>query len=331
MSPGLHSLSPFFNFTGAPKSPSGRSATSVRTGSDRSSARSPKEFMTSEMSVSHAPPSPLAQQTDGMEYFSDAVVKLGTSPATGLLIQSPDGQPTGIFFHPKARTPSNPDVLDSPQMEPSKAQEGYEVAPSPRHRSFRITSGESKDMEEAIASSSSAPALRTSYSSFSITSENSDTAGTASPSGKGKGRQASFSEERALSSVDEDLAASGVVEAEVGQSPGLARSYTMRRQGSHTSNATSPPTSPQVRSPNGLSPGTRRGRRPTMGEGSPSMSASKKNKPSATAAENIVPPISVLVVDGMCACLYVFGSMLTGTQITPSTRRSCRRSCGRNE
>ncbi|VDC04082.1 unnamed protein product [Peniophora sp. CBMAI 1063] len=41
--------------------------------------------------------------SEGMDYFSEAAVKLGTSPSSGLVIQSPDGQPAGIFFHPRLR------------------------------------------------------------------------------------------------------------------------------------------------------------------------------------------------------------------------------------
>jgi len=46
------------------------------------------------------PPSPLSI-SDSIEYFSEAAMKLGTSPSSGLVIQSPDGQPAGIFFMPK--------------------------------------------------------------------------------------------------------------------------------------------------------------------------------------------------------------------------------------
>uniref|UniRef100_A0A0W0FIB4 Response regulatory domain-containing protein n=1 Tax=Moniliophthora roreri TaxID=221103 RepID=A0A0W0FIB4_MONRR len=56
------------------------------------------------------PSSPLAIP-DPSEYFTEPAINLGHSPSTGLVIQSPDGQPAGIFFHPKvkasaSRTPS---------------------------------------------------------------------------------------------------------------------------------------------------------------------------------------------------------------------------------
>ena len=47
------------------------------------------------------PPSPLSV-SDSIEYFSDSTMKLGASPSSGLVLQSPDGQPAGIFFLPKS-------------------------------------------------------------------------------------------------------------------------------------------------------------------------------------------------------------------------------------
>lgn len=291
MSPGLHSISPYFNFTTQPKSP-GRSTTSIRTASDRS-ARSPKDFA-SELSVSHAPPSPLGQ-SDGMEYFSDAVVKLGASPTTGLLIQSPDGQPTGIFFHPKARTPSGSSIPPSPKMEPTRAQEGREQQPV-RHRSHRFASGGSDkaSREDGIASSSSAPTLRTSYSAASESSEP-----TSPSSAKGKGKApVSFSEDVPPASIEQALG--GATSPDPAQSPGQ-RGYMIRRQSSHASAPTSPTSSPQVRSPGAQTSTLRRGRRPTTTEGT-SSPINKKGKgvPTSATEGNIVPPISVLIVDGKC-------------------------------
>ncbi|KAF9480790.1 hypothetical protein BDN70DRAFT_977219 [Pholiota conissans] len=51
------------------------------------------------------PPSPLALP-DNVEYFSAAAQKLGQSPSSGLVIQSPDGQTAGIYFHPKSKSTS---------------------------------------------------------------------------------------------------------------------------------------------------------------------------------------------------------------------------------
>jgi osomolarity two-component system response regulator SSK1 len=48
------------------------------------------------------PPSPLSI-SDSIEYFSETATRLGTSPSSGLVIQSPDGQPAGIFFLPGSK------------------------------------------------------------------------------------------------------------------------------------------------------------------------------------------------------------------------------------
>lgn len=77
---------------------------SPRTASDRSQrSGGPKETGDHGYMPAHRPglpPSPLGQP-DSMEYFSEAALKLGTSPSSGLVIQSPNGQPAGIFFHPR--------------------------------------------------------------------------------------------------------------------------------------------------------------------------------------------------------------------------------------
>ncbi|KAG1902873.1 uncharacterized protein F5891DRAFT_1021493 [Suillus fuscotomentosus] len=122
LSPGSHS-SPFFNLTQtSPKSPSSRPSNSSRTNSERS-MRSTRDS-TSEHH-SHAPPSPLGL-ADNMEYFPEtqSPVRLGQTPSSGLVISSPDGQPTGIIFQPRAKstkpiTPSPNSVAvdrDKPQF-----------------------------------------------------------------------------------------------------------------------------------------------------------------------------------------------------------------------
>ena len=46
------------------------------------------------------PPSPVSP--DALEYFSKSAVELGSSASQGIIIQSPDGRPTGLFFQPRA-------------------------------------------------------------------------------------------------------------------------------------------------------------------------------------------------------------------------------------
>jgi osomolarity two-component system response regulator SSK1 len=129
-SPGLHHNGSFFHSyhsaqTGSPKTStkSARPAGS-RSNSDRST-KSSKDILDY---VSHCPPSPLGM-SDNVEYFSEAASKLGASPSSGLVIQSPDGQPAGIFFHPRSKTVRNPPTHS---MERDK---GQLFVPSEKRRS----------------------------------------------------------------------------------------------------------------------------------------------------------------------------------------------------
>ncbi|KAF4602127.1 ssk1 response regulator receiver [Pleurotus pulmonarius] len=101
MTPGMHLSNSFFPYVplnqtqpSIPNRPTGS-----RSNSDKST-KSNREFF----DHSHvAPSSPLARP-DNIEYFSQAADQFGTSPASGVVIQSPDGQPHGIFFHPKGKS-----------------------------------------------------------------------------------------------------------------------------------------------------------------------------------------------------------------------------------
>ncbi|KZT20652.1 hypothetical protein NEOLEDRAFT_1140490 [Neolentinus lepideus HHB14362 ss-1] len=122
VSPGLNIAHPFFhNYDRSPRSPLSRP---TRPGSDRSN-RSPKEEPLGQ-TLNLPPPSPLGM-SDGMEYFSEAAVeagmKLGHSPSSGLVIQSPDGSPAGIFFHPGAAKPAK-GTAQTLRMEREPAQLG---------------------------------------------------------------------------------------------------------------------------------------------------------------------------------------------------------------
>lgn len=73
------------------------SVSSRRTDSDKSTksqAQGDREYIP-------VPPSPLSM-SDSIEYFPESTMKLGSSPSSGLVLQSPDGQPAGIFFLPKS-------------------------------------------------------------------------------------------------------------------------------------------------------------------------------------------------------------------------------------
>ena len=102
----------------------------VKTNLDRSTRSS----TASDHSSPH-PPSPLGA-SDSVEYFSQAARRLGGTPSSGLVIQSPDGQPTGIFFHPRVRSSSRAPSThsmerDKGQQKPSAAR----VAANPTDKS----------------------------------------------------------------------------------------------------------------------------------------------------------------------------------------------------
>lgn len=77
-----------------------------RTRPDKLGGRSPREGVP--VASQHPyPGSPLAQEMETAEYFPETDVQaLGQTPSSGMLIQSPDGQPAGIFFKPPASQPS---------------------------------------------------------------------------------------------------------------------------------------------------------------------------------------------------------------------------------
>jgi osomolarity two-component system, response regulator SSK1 len=106
----LNPQSPFFGRGGRARD---TASPPERRGSDRP-VRSPRDHP----SGPHPhPPSPLAVEIEAEGYFPETVRKLGTSPASGLLIQSPDGQPAGIFFQPKTKVVRNQNIIGGKQME----------------------------------------------------------------------------------------------------------------------------------------------------------------------------------------------------------------------
>ncbi|KAF8271736.1 hypothetical protein EI94DRAFT_1567749 [Lactarius quietus] len=105
ISPGLNPAVSYFPQNASPKSPMTRPSSSPR-GLSHQSLRSPRSAF--ELSDTFGlPPSPLGL-SEGMDYFSEAAEKLGSSPSSGLVIQSPNGQPAGIFFHPPRSRNSRP-------------------------------------------------------------------------------------------------------------------------------------------------------------------------------------------------------------------------------
>lgn len=73
-----------------------------RSRSDKLSGRSPRETIPGYNQHVYLG-SPLAMEMETADYFPETDVHvLGQTPSSGMLIQSPDGQPAGIFFQPPA-------------------------------------------------------------------------------------------------------------------------------------------------------------------------------------------------------------------------------------
>ncbi|KAF9224366.1 hypothetical protein BS17DRAFT_779685 [Gyrodon lividus] len=274
ISPGLHSP-PFFNFgqPAPPKSPPSRPTNYPRTSSDRST-KSPRDGS----GESHAlhPPSPLAM-SETAEYFPDSV-KLGTSPASGLVISSPDGQPAGIVFQPRAKGAKTP-VPTFGSNEPQKPQ--FLIPTPDRLRgpaSRRPSSSEDKNPSQQplsfAALHSTTVATGTVPRQDPLPSPDVPTA-TSSIAAKGKVRKPSVLADDAPTPVASPSRKGSPVDARKMASP------------PGTPNATHPPTntfskkqSRRAQDQKPLTPPAMPGR---AGKGA--------------ADTNIIPPISVLIVD----------------------------------
>jgi osomolarity two-component system, response regulator SSK1 len=257
--PGLHSGT--LSNTSFQKSPTHRPFGS-RTNSDRS-VRSSKD-VTGEY-ANLLPPSPLAI-SDGRDYFPDIAAKLGNTPSSGLVVQSPDGQPAGIFFHPRAKGLRNP---PSASLMPHTRR-----APSPSCRS----NGEPKSALGnvtiptvlAASTSSEPPSLAM---EIQESQEDQSTLGTQS---------------RELSSEDPGSSSS----LHVPSSPLPGKSSPLENV---TRNGT-PSLGERAISPNAperrVTP-----KRPSMDKAA-SLPPGIIKKGKGPADANVVPPISVLIVDG---------------------------------
>ena len=236
---------------------------SSRTNSDRStrSGDSVNKSLTNIL-----PTSPLALP-DNVEYFSATTQRLGSSPSSGLVIQSPDGQPAGIYFHPRSKTSR---TASSQSMERDRGQLSI---PTPRRTSTsRIASGGKKDDHLT-----SLHPVHQSPVSPMVDDEN-ETRHVSSP------RIASG---RLLNTI-------GALSPEIQPRSSSNIIAPVPRKSSSVSRKDSPSTSPAE--------GTRHtlAKRPsTENKDSLSSLASSKQKGKVLASDtNVVPPISVLIVDG---------------------------------
>lgn len=260
----------FINHTPHTRTPSPKSPTSAsrasRTNSDRST-KSPKEIQSDPITL--PPPSPLSI-SDSMEYFSEAAAKLGASPSSGLVIQSPSGQPAGIYFHPKGKSKS------SVAME---RERGQFLVPSEQIKAatVRRTSNGKEPMSPhsplmTFSSLHTAANTPTSAPPADIASQENQPGSIIASKAKGK---------KPSSPRTEDIP--------VPASP--------RRASSANNTVTTPPTSPLNETVNtSVPPSRRNSRRPTAETKQAGPQAGAKGPADVNI---VVPPISVLIVDGM--------------------------------
>ena len=242
----------------SPSTKNGNRPHSSRTNSDRSS----RSGDSVNKSFANVLPSPLALP-DNVEYFSASTQRLGFSPSSGLVIQSPDGQPAGIYFHPRSKTSR---TASSQSMERDRGQLSV---PSPRRASTsRMASGGRKD--DYVKGSSFGPPPK-------VDNENEMGPPSSSPIVPGK-------QLNTTSALSQEIQP---------QSPSIL-SPVPRKPSNVSRKNSSPSTSPVE--------GSRRGlvRRPSAeSKGSITPPASSKQKGKVLSSDtNVVPPISVLIVDG---------------------------------
>ena len=268
LSPGLYPAASYFHQNLSPKSPMSRPSSSPRAYSNQS-MRSPKAAVEPTSDAFALPPSPLGL-TEGMDYFAEAAEKLGSSPSSGLVIQSPSGQPAGIFFHP------------------------------PRARGFRPTS-HSVSAENTVYSRGSRrhsdsaertrPAGGVTFLNLPSSAQQRGTSiSHVAPAPTGSGTATHM----AAIPGGEVPATAGYT----GTSPG-ARQMAKRTGAIEVLRKTaSPPSSPRT-SPTGAKQTSGRwgsGGRRSQAEKGTSPSPMRKSKPTEP---SIVPPISVLIVEGV--------------------------------
>ena len=248
---------------GSPQSLSPSTKNSNRPhGSRTNSDRSTRSGDGVNKSFANVLPSPLALP-DNVEYFSTSTQRLGFSPSSGLVIQSPDGQPAGIYFHPRSKTSR---TASSQSMERDRGQLSV---PTPRRASTsRMASGGKKDDYLKASSFGVSPM---------VDNENEMSPPSSSPIVPGK----QSSTMNALSQEIQPQSSS--ILAPVPRKP----SNVSRKN-------SSPSTSPAEGSRRAL------GRRPSAeSKGSITPPAPSKQKGKVLASDtNVVPPISVLIVDG---------------------------------
>ena len=308
---GINPFSPYFHGS-SPLNRAGRPSISPRTASDRS-VRTGKEFGDF---VPRLPPSPL-RESDTMEYFTEAAQKMGTSPSSGLVIQSPDGQPAGIFFHPKKGAGNKLERTDSSSSDkiinpPHLVRDLGNLRPPAEAKKVTLPKRFSMGLEEGKVGSpkASAPRQRSAHSG----GEPSTATEISTPTSTSKKTRMSMSPhgDRQGPMITQTAPTPGSPSTPAGVTPPEASSPIATlppRAGGHieVTKSASPPSSPgSNRATSPASPSTRRrsvGRKVT-GDVSNASTPPATKKSNKSVDGNIVPPVKVLIVEGTVPFLF---------------------------
>lgn len=264
--------------TQSPTTKQGPRPRSSRTNSDRST----RSISDAANNTAGIPPSPLALP-DNVEYFSAAAAqKLGSSPSSGLVIQSPDGQTTGIYFHPRSK--NNSRIFSSSPVEKGNGQPSGSDKPNATRTpngKTRLENGpmgsfsslhniQPRRQEDTSPTIYMQPAMKRSGSSSSSQAASSPRIKTAVPT-----------EDVRQSEQSPVPPPSSIVP--------VARMKSDERPGSVVGLPSPEPTSPPPRRA-----------APKRGSDARNAAAANKKRGKTALSDNtVVPPISVLIVDGM--------------------------------
>jgi osomolarity two-component system response regulator SSK1 len=282
MSPGLYPTASYFPQNASPKSPMTRPSSSPR-GFSYQSLRSPRA--TVELSdTSGLPPSPLGL-SEGMDYFSEAAVKLGSSPSSGLVIQSPNGQPAGIFFHPpRSRSSRSSSQQSESGQVSSRGNRRHSDAPDWTRQAGGAT---------FLNLPGPMQQRRLSPTQVRLDSVRSG-ASTPLPSGSG--------DDAPVISPTSHTGTSASVRQRASTVEALRKT-------------TSPPP-PRTSPTSAIVPPKRRGLGPRRSQFENTSSSSSPMRKVKASEPSIVPPISVLIVEGLC-CLRISATKAEGLADNP--------------
>lgn len=236
------------------------------------------------------PPSPLALP-DNVEYFSSNAQKLGNSPSSGVVIQSPDGQTTGIYFHPKKNASRNP---SSNNIEKEMIQSG--PTPSRRQSTSRVVKHPNKEDTMTFSTLYESPQKTT----------HSPTKTTPSPLPEPLPEVQEPSPSTTCGPPTAVPSPSKIITAPLDSQLKPSISPSSSRRASEVSRATEGSPAVRFSEESDASPTKRASSRKPPGadtndtkDPSSPLSAKQKGKMATTGDANVVPPISVLIVDGM--------------------------------